>query len=291
MATLKEDDMESLSRARKTLRLTLPLALAAALIAADVEAGKRQKKNKKKPKEAAAATQEQAPQASGLSSPPKAFENARKHLLAYETDAAREALEEGGAEGDVWVATARAWIFEQENDLAAAAAESRRAAELDPRNPAPVIQLGESLAYAQKEGEAKDAYARAEARAKDLLAARAEDPEALYYLGLAQQRQRRFEESAATLEKARELRPGDALTLFQLGTTRFYQQRWQQAFDTLSEALERNSGIALAYYYRGLAAGKLDQKDVLYNDLDRFVRLAPNAPEAANARQILASFG
>ena len=69
------------------------------------------------------------------------------------------------------------------------------------------------------------------------------------------------------------------------------QQQWQKAFDELGAALDRNPGVALAYYYRGLAAGKLDRKDVLFNDLDRFVAMAPTAPEADYARQLLSSFG
>jgi len=47
------------------------------------------------------------------------------------------------------------------------------------------------------------------------------------------------------------------------------------------------SGLAYAYYYRGLAAEKLGRKDLLINDLDRFLALAPNAPEAAQARALL----
>ena len=59
----------------------------------------------------------------------------------------------------------------------------------------------------------------------------------------------------------------------------------------MTAAIDQTPGIALAYYYRGLTAGKLDRKDLLYNDLDRFVRMAPDAPEAAYARRLLAAFG
>ena len=41
--------------------------------------------------------------------------------------------------------------------------------------------------------------------------------------------------------------------------------------------------------YRGLAEDKLGRKDNLINDLDQFVRLAPNSPEAETARAILSS--
>lgn len=269
----------------------LPLAFAVFLLGADAEAGKKKKKDKKGKKPAAteAAQTESPPAAAGLTAPPREVETAHRHLLAYETRQAREALADVAA-SDPWATTARGWLLQQENDLEAAAAESRRAAALDPTNPAPLLQLGESLTLAQKAG-AEEAYAEAATRAKALVEATGEDARALMYLGVAQQRQKRFDESAATLERARLLAPDDPMVLFHLGTTRFYQQRWQDAFDRLGAALERTPGIALAYYYRGLAAGKLDRKDLLYNDLDRFVRMAPTAPEADYARRLLAAFG
>ena len=275
---------------RKTDLLALLLALATALVAADAEAG-RQKKNKKdrKPAPSAAAPAESDQPAPGLVGPSAAVETARRHLLAYETAAARQALD-GAAADDAWAATTRGWVLQQENDFAAAAVESRRAAGLDPRNPAPLLKLGESLTYAEKAG-AGEAYAEAEKRARALVAANAADVEALTYLGVAQQRQQRFDESAATLARALELAPDDNMARFHLGTARFYQQRWQDAFDELGRVIDRTPAMALAYYYRGLAAGKLERKDILYNDLDRFVRMAPAAPEADYARRLLAAFG
>lgn len=276
----------------KLVPLTLSVLLAVLVVAADAEAGGKKQKDRKKPKPAPAtapATADPAATPSGLAAPPAAVEQAQRHLLAYETDAAVRALE-GAPKDDPWVAEARGWVLQQQSDFTAAASESRRAADLDPRNPAPLLRLGESLTYGEKGG-AADAYAEAEKRARALLGADPKDVTALVFLGVAQQRLKRFDDSAATLEKARELRPGDPLVRLHLGTTRFYQQRWQQAFDELTAAVEASPGIALAYYYRGLAAGRLDRKDLLYNDLDRFVRMAPRAPEAAHARQLLASFG
>ena len=169
-------------------------------------------------------------------------------------------------------------------------AELQGAAERGPKNPVPVLFLGQSLAYAGKAGAANEAYAQAETRSRELVAGNPDDAQALYYLGVSQQRLKRFGDAAANLERARQLRPDDPLVHFDLGVTRFYQQNWQQASDLLSAALERNPDIALAYYYRGLASAKLGRKDLLHGDLDHFVKMAPNAPEAANAKQILNSF-
>ncbi len=267
--------MRNSNRIRRSLVSILSLTSCGLLAAAAVAA------------QTTATTQAQGPSTGGAD-PARETE---KHLLAYDTDAARRVLESLADATDPWIATARGRVLTQDGDYEAAAAELTKAAEADSGNPAPVFYLGEALAYAEQRESADGAYARAESRARRLLEAAPENPEALYFLGVAQQRQKRLGESAATLEQARSLRPEDPLISLQLGTTRFYQQQWQQAFDLLTAALDKNSGIAYAYYYRGLAAGKLNRKDLLYNDLDRFVKMAPNAPEAANAKRILSSFG
>ena len=62
--------------------------------------------------------------------------------------------------------------------------------------------------------------------------------------------------------------------------TKMSQGDNQAAFDALSQAIELYSGYAYAYYYRALAANQINRKDITVNDLDRFLALAPNAPEA-----------
>jgi hypothetical protein len=55
----------------------------------------------------------------------------------------------------------------------------------------------------------------------------------------------------------------------------------------LTEAIGLNAGMAYAYYYRGLSAGEIGRKDLMVNDLDRFLAMAPNAPEAPQVKRIL----
>jgi regulator of sirC expression with transglutaminase-like and TPR domain len=57
----------------------------------------------------------------------------------------------------------------------------------------------------------------------------------------------------------------------------------------LNQTLDVNPRVAYAYYLRGMAASQADQKDLMVNDLGRFVELAPTAPEAERARKVLAS--
>ena len=60
----------------------------------------------------------------------------------------------------------------------------------------------------------------------------------------------------------------------------------QAAFDQLSRAIDSYSGYAYAYYYRALAAIKIDRKDIAIEDLEWFLRLAPDAPEAPKAKRL-----
>jgi regulator of sirC expression with transglutaminase-like and TPR domain len=74
-----------------------------------------------------------------------------------------------------------------------------------------------------------------------------------------------------------------------MGATRAFQQKWADAVTLLSQSLEKETGTALAYYYRALAHEKLGRKDLMIIDLDRFVKVAPTAPEADRARALLAA--
>ena len=89
------------------------------------------------------------------------------------------------------------------------------------------------------------------------------------------------------LESARNADSGNALIPFQIGVTRVFQEQWQPAMDQLNRAIDMDSGLAYAYFYRGLAAEKLGRKDLLVNDMGRFLALAPGAPEAERAKAVM----
>ena len=267
--------------ARKRLITALSLLLCLLLLVPMAAAGKKKKKKKKK--DPAPTTQvEQTPTKAG---PSKAVQKAFDHLRAYDTAAARESLE-SATDDDVYAMTARALVLEQAKDYSGATAKLREAADRFTAEPAPVFYLGETHIHARNMGAANDAFAQAEARARAMIETRPDDPEALYYLGAAQQRQRQFDDAVVTLEKARKADPSNAMVVYQLGATRAFQEKWKDAHDLLNETLKMDSGIAYAYYYRGLAAGKMGRKDLLINDLDRFLAMAPDAPESENAKKI-----
>lgn len=280
------------NRARK---LSWLLVLALVLGAADDGfADKKNKDGKKKKKKAeeeeAAETTDQggkgdAPSASNQ--PPKIVKDVETRLLAYDTAAARTLLTNSSTDSSVFVKIADGRVSEQEADYTKAINLLSAAASEASSDPAPLVFLGEAYLRTGNAGSANDAFARAEQRARAILANSPSDSQALYNLGVAQQRQKRFDEAITTLEKARGTSPRDPLVLYQLGATHAFKRNWQGAIDVLTQAIDLNPGIAYAYYYRGLSAGEAGRKDLLVNDLDRFVAMAPNAPEAEQARRLL----
>ena len=271
---------------KKTLALTATLAVVGLLLAADASAADGKKKKKKKSSTTETTTEEATTQAE----PPKEVKQARAHLAAFQTESAREALEPLANSNDAVVLTTRGRVDAQAKNYDSAVAALKQAADIDAASPAPSLYLGDAFAYSAKTTSANDAWKQAEARAKAMTAANPDSVEGLYFLGAAQQRQKKFADAAATFERARSLAPKDPEIAFESGVTFFYLEKWQQAFDSLSAAIDKSPDFAYAYYYRGMAAGKLDRKDLLFNDLDRFVKMAPEAAEAASAKQILSAF-
>lgn len=203
-------------------------------------------------------------------------------ILEYNIAQARAAL--GGLAEPAKLA-AEGRILGLEKKWAEAEAKLRKATELQGDDPAIWNHLGELRERAGNSAGAREAYQRAADLARQRVASGGGD--AHYQLGRALAGLRSFDQAVEHLRQAQQ--GGAPLATYQLGVTRASQESWQEAVDLLSQAIGANSGIAYAYYYRGLAASKVGRKDLLINDLDRFLKLAPTAPEAERARRMLQS--
>jgi len=216
--------------------------------------------------------------------PPPEVRTVDRQLWEYKTGPARSTIDSVAdkAETNGAVAAALGRVYEQEKKYGDSEAQLRRATELSPNDPAAYVYLGETLLRQRKEGDASAAFRKAEE-----LGGAQGGKDGDYYRGVALQRLRRYDEAVQTLERAREADPGNALIPFQIGVARVFQEQWQPAVDQLNRAVEMDSGLAYAYFYRGLAASEIGRKDLLVNDMERFLALAPAAPEADRAKAIL----
>ncbi|MBP7799828.1 MAG: tetratricopeptide repeat protein [Thermoanaerobaculaceae bacterium] len=219
--------------------------------------------------------------------------SASAKLVRYATAEARTALEplKARQESDPRVAMALGRVLEQEKKYGESAALLGKAVVLAPSDPEAQIWLGETLLRQKKQAEADAAFGKAIDLVTPRVAADSAgaDLGSRYWLGVAQQRRRLFDKSAETLTKLLELQPTHLMATYQLGLTRAFQGRWADAVTLLTKALEGDSGIAFAYYYRALAQDKLGRKDQLVLDMEKFLALAPNAPEADKARAVVAA--
>ncbi|HYU32118.1 MAG TPA: tetratricopeptide repeat protein [Thermoanaerobaculia bacterium] len=266
--------------------LTLGVLISVLAAPAALEAGKKKKPPKDKPPADQGGGQQQG--GGGESAPaqetPPEVRTADRQLWEYKTGAARSTVDSvaGKADSNGPVATALGRVLEQEKNYGESEARLRKATELAPSDPAAFVYLGETLLRQRKQGDADAAFRKAEE-----LGNAQGGKDGSYFRGIALQRLRRFDEAVQALEQARGADPGNSLIPFQIGVTRVFQEQWQPAMDQLNQAIDMDSGIAYAYFYRGLAADKLGRKDLLVNDMGRFLALAPSSPEADRAKAIL----
>ncbi len=218
-----------------------------------------------------------------------AVQKAGRKLVEYQTQDARAALAPviARADGDGTVAVALGRVLEQEKKYDDAAKALVKACQLLPADPAPQYFLGETYVHAKRFGDAEKAFSSAVQLGQKIVDKDGGNAAVWYYLGAAQQRTKQYAKAFDSLNKARDAGFDAALVAFQQGVTRVMEGKWKDAVDLLSRAVDGNSGLAYAYYYRGLAQDKLGRKDQLVLDMDRFLKLASQAPEADKAQAIV----
>lgn len=150
---------------------------------------------------------------------------------------------------------------------------------------------GEILYHQSKKNEANSAWQAAASRANNRVKADFTDATAQFYLGAAQVRQKKFEPARKALLLAARGGFDPAMVNHQYGLSYLFAENWQEARKAFDMGLGVNPRYAPMYYWRAMAWEKLGKKDKMLLDLDQFVKLAPNAPEAGRARAVLNSGG
>jgi tetratricopeptide (TPR) repeat protein len=163
------------------------------------------------------------------------------------------------------------------------------ARDANPTDPAPAHYLGETLRWQRKHDAAREAWKAAHDRAKALVKKDPNDARAQYYLGVAQLRREKFSAARVALTAAAEAAFDSKLISFQMGLSYLLDSKWQLATEAFTELEKADPKFAHLYFYRGVAWGRRDRKDLMLNDMENFLALAPNAPEADIARTYLAA--
>ena len=80
-----------------------------------------------------------------------------------------------------------------------------------------------------------------------------------------------------------------AFAQFQLGAVHGYKENYVEAAAAFDEAATLNPAFAYAHYYAGLAYSRIDRTDQMALRFERFLQLAPRAPEASLVQSLMRS--
>ena len=135
------------------------------------------------------------------------------------------------------------------------------------------------------------AWQEAASRAGAAMGKDAKDARSAFYAGAARIRLKRFDEARSALDVAAANGWDGAMVDYQRGLSFAFEKQWSNAVARLTDTLNTDPGYAHAWYYRALCREKLKQTSQMLTDLQQFLELAPDAPEAETARDILKAAG
>jgi tetratricopeptide (TPR) repeat protein len=127
-------------------------------------------------------------------------------------------------------------------------------------------------------------YAEAEVALRSL-----SGTEATAYLAASLARQKKYTEAEASAKAALADDGTNPVAVAALGQSLVGQEKYAEAIEGLSKAIVAKPDLAYAYFWRGMAFNKTQQAARMVDDFQTFLRLKPDAPEAANVRQILSA--
>jgi len=239
-----------------------------------------------------------APSASAAGYKPTNAEVLREKVLskvvAWRTKAAETTLKKSpDLEQTQPYLTAEAFIMatysleKNENFVLQALAILEKQVEKEPMDPVAEFYRGEVLRWLDRKDEAKAAWQRTIDKALIAVDKNSRNCTARYYQGAALVRLKKADDARKVLKRAAKDDFDPTMVDFQMGLVFLIQENWKAAKAAFDDVHEFDPRYAHLYFYRGIASEKLGRKDLLLNDLDQFVKLAPNSPEAKTARAIL----
>ena len=187
-------------------------------------------------------------------------------------------------------------LYEQKK-YSEAAGHHRAALAADERDQRARYYLAQSLIELKQYKEAEEVLRTAvEAPALEALGEQAEPAEGMpsdaqlkIALGRAEMGQEKFTEAREVLEAAKEMAPDNAEAYFRLGELELNRKDYPAAVKELDRAVELEPGNAYAHYYAGIAYSNLKRPDKMIDHFQHFLKLAPDAPEAAKVQSLMRS--
>jgi tetratricopeptide (TPR) repeat protein len=226
---------------------------------------------------------------------PKAADQALRSLFGWQAATTRQTLEAKQASEGSTAAFKAAWgyLLAQEGKFDEAFASLNAAIAADPKEPVAELLKGEAL-YAQRKkatDESRAAWQKAVDKARAAVAASPDDARARFLLGTALVRTLKAAEGREALNAALARGFDPVLVGYQVGLSHVVDKSWQNAKEQYDAVLASAPNFAYAYFYRALAWRELRKTPEMTVDLNSFLRLAPNAPDAGIAGSLLRGAG
>jgi tetratricopeptide (TPR) repeat protein len=99
----------------------------------------------------------------------------------------------------------------------------------------------------------------------------------------------RYEEALRLAEQVLQACSAHPVAVAALGEALVGSGRVDEAVERLSAVIQAQPALAYAYYWRGKAYNARHQTARMVDDFEAFLRLAPDAPEAAAVKQLLSA--
>lgn len=112
--------------------------------------------------------------------------------------------------------------------------------------------------------------------------------EASAYRAASLAKQKKYAEAEPEAKSAVEALPTHDVAVAALGEALVGLKKYDEAVTRLSAVLTKREDIAYAHYWLGHAYYNKKQTDRMILHFDRFLKLAPKAPEAVSVQQLLA---
>jgi tetratricopeptide (TPR) repeat protein len=150
--------------------------------------------------------------------------------------------------------------------------------------------LGLSLLGQDRFKEAEEALLKADKAASSEGAAPSTSPrpEAIQVgLARAYMDQKELDKAGEALARADKMKPDDPDVYYYRGMLDAHRQDYAAAARDMDKTIELDPKRAHAYYYSGIAYNQIKRPDKMVERFQMFLKLAPDAPEAAKVRALL----
>jgi len=162
-----------------------------------------------------------------------------------------------------------------------------------PENSEANYVLGLSLLGQDKFKEAEDAFLKAEKATPETAREGADASSSpglgAIQIGLARAYigQKQLDKAGAALAQAEKMKPADPDVYYYRGMLDAHRQDYTAAARDMDKVTELDPKRAYAYYYAGIAYNQIKKPDKMVERFQVFLKLAPDAPEAAKVKALL----